>query len=183
MPAHAIIEEFESALTDVQQNPTKASFWVARLSVLPHGLYTHAKTVLARAQELVGNWLTQYMHLAPAVSQEAARWLASNEHRVHGKPLMYEELHEKGLNVTRLEESQELQDLVLSVFHATMVTFDVTPCIKFTENHRGKGFFQLMPMQLPISINPVPIPQPGPPPAGRDPQPGTPAGPERPPSS
>jgi hypothetical protein len=159
MPAHAIIEEFETALDDVQKNPTKAAFWVSRLSNIPHGQYVVAKTVLARAEELVSEWLLNYMHLSDEISKEAARWFASKEHRVHGKPLMFDEIKQKGLNVHRLEDDNNLQDLVLSIFHATMVTFDITGCIKFTENHKGKGFFQTMPIQFPININPVPNPE------------------------
>lgn len=28
-----------------------------------------------------------------------------------------------------------------SSFHATMVTFQVTPCVKIVENHHGKGLY------------------------------------------
>jgi hypothetical protein len=41
------------------------------------------------------------------------------------------------------EEEEVLVDAVLSVFHATMITFDMTRCIKFVENHEGKGFFRI----------------------------------------
>jgi hypothetical protein len=45
------------------------------------------------------------------------------------------------LKITPLEDDQSLQDLVLSVFHATVVTFERTNCVKIFENHNGKGMF------------------------------------------
>jgi len=54
--------------------------------------------------------------------------------------------------VERLEEDQMLQELVLSVFHAIMVTFQVTPCVKIVENQNGKGVYTT----LQIAAIPVP---------------------------
>lgn len=143
MPAHAVIEEFEKALSEVQANPITANFWVPRLNALPHGLYTSAKAALKRSETLVGQWLQQYMKLSSQVAESAAAWLASKEHLTHGKPLQINELRHHGLNVLQLEKDQNLQDAVLSVFHATMITFDMTRCIKFVENQEGKGFFRI----------------------------------------
>jgi len=56
------------------------------------------------------------------------------------------------LNIENLENDQELQDLVLSVFHATTHTFNGTTAVKIIENHNGKAFIkaqQTIPIQLP----------------------------------
>ncbi len=37
---------------------------------------------------------------------------------------------EKGLKISLLEDNQQFQDKVLSVFHSTLGTFEVTPCVK-----------------------------------------------------
>ena len=58
---------------------------------------------------------------------------------------------EVGLKVERLEEDQGLQERVLSVFHATMVTFAVTPCVKLVENHTGRGTF----LQVEVKATPT----------------------------
>lgn len=39
-----------------------------------------------------------------------------------------------------LEKDQTLQDLILSVHHATMLTFANTGAIKIVENHLGRAF-------------------------------------------
>jgi len=70
-----------------------------------------------------------------------------DEHKTHGRPIGYELARAKGLKVSLLEEDQKLQDLVLSVFHSSTVTLDITPVIKFIENHTGKGWFLAVEMQ------------------------------------
>ena len=45
------------------------------------------------------------------------------------------------MKVTALEDDQDLQEKVLSVFHAAIVTFEVTNCIKIIENQNGVGAF------------------------------------------
>ena len=58
------------------------------------------------------------------------------------------------MKIVKLEDDQELQDKVLSVFHATIAAFEFSPCIKLIQNHNGKGTMinavmnpALMPMQ------------------------------------
>jgi hypothetical protein len=77
-----------------------------------------------------------------AKAKEIADWLGNfHEHKTHGRPLGYDLLHSKGLVVNRLEDDPGLQEAVLSVFHATMTTFQVTNCLKIIENHAGKGHY------------------------------------------
>jgi hypothetical protein len=47
-----------------------------------------------------------------------------------------------GLNIAALEDDQALQDDVLSVHHAMIITFSSTPAIKIIENDRGVAFIQ-----------------------------------------
>ena len=41
-----------------------------------------------------------------------------------------------------LEDDDKLQDLGLSVFHATTHTFAATPAVKVVENHAGRAFIK-----------------------------------------
>jgi hypothetical protein len=70
-----------------------------------------------------------------------------------------------GLVVLDLEADQTLQDLVLSVFHATTQAFDATPAVKIIENQLGKAFLKVQRMiQLPFQMVPAPMmPAPAPP--------------------
>ena len=74
-----------------------------------------------------------------------ADWLCkSGDHKTHGRPINIDKALEQGLKVSPLESDPKLQDLVLSIFHSTMVTFDVTQCVKVIENQSGKGWFSII---------------------------------------
>jgi len=53
-----------------------------------------------------------------------------------------------GLIIENLEDDQEFQDLILSVFHATTHTFNGTNAVKIIENHMGKAFIKQQKMVL-----------------------------------
>lgn len=142
VPAHTILQEFERAKADVAANPLLANLWAPRLGALPPGYLNLCEQTIKLAEEKVKQWLGQYMFGGknPAQAEEIAKWLASfDEHQTHGRPIGIELARQKGLNVTPLENDQGFQEAVLSVFHATMVTFQSTSCLKVIESHRGKG--------------------------------------------
>lgn len=144
VPAHTILQDFERAKADVAGNPLLANLWGPRFAALPPGFLNLCEQVTKLSAEKVESWLGQYMFHGtdPAKAQEIAHWLANfAEHKTHGRPIGIELARSKGLNVTPLEADQHLQEAVLSVFHATMVTFQATGCLKVVENHLGKGHY------------------------------------------
>ncbi len=52
------------------------------------------------------------------------------------------------LNVERIQDSNELQDSILTVHHCYMVAFMNTPAYKIIENHDGAAFMKIAQMQL-----------------------------------
>ena len=60
----------------------------------------------------------------------------------HRRHIDREQAKEIGLKVENLEDDDKLQDLVLSVFHATTHTFDGTGAVKIIENQLGKAFIK-----------------------------------------
>jgi len=64
----------------------------------------------------------------------------------HGRHIGREQAKKKyELKIGNLEDDQDLQDLVLSVFHTTTHTFNATPAVKIIENHLGKAFVKQIP--------------------------------------
>lgn len=55
----------------------------------------------------------------------------------HARHIPLSKCEEIGLKIERLEEDKKLQDLVLTVHHAYMHTFSMSPAIKIIENHLG----------------------------------------------
>jgi hypothetical protein len=157
-PAHTIISEFEQAKEEVEMNPKIASLWMAKVQNIPFGLLQYCKTSIALSEEKVTKWLELYMFKEDKDKGEKAKdiasWLADYKtHKTHGKPISFSEAHEKGLNVKPLEDDKELQDNVLSVYHAVLVTFQTSNCLKLIENHNGHGWYlmaSIQPPQIPI---------------------------------
>jgi len=93
-------------------------------------------------------------------AEKIADYLSNHrEFKSHGRHVSRDKAKELGLNIENLENDQELQDLVLSVFHATTHTFNGTTAVKIIENHNGKAFIkvqQTIPIQLPPPQAPPP---------------------------
>jgi hypothetical protein len=144
IPAHAILQEFDKAKSDISSNPVLGNLWLPRLQQLPPGFLNLCEQTIELAKVKVAQWLGTYMFAgAPgAQAQDIAAWLGDfNEHKTHGRPIGIALAQAKGLKVTALEDDQRLQEAVLSVFHATMVTFQGTHCLKLIENQNGKGHY------------------------------------------
>jgi len=148
-PAQAILDEFEQAKKEIAANPASIPLWATKVQAYPHGLLTMCDTTLTLAREKVREWLATYMLKDDAEKEQKSRaiaeWLGNaKEHKTHGRPITIQQAREKGLIVECLEEDQELQERVLSVFHAVMVTFQVTGCVKMVENQNSKGVYTTM---------------------------------------
>jgi len=147
IPAQSILDEFEQAKEEIIKNPELATLWVNRINSYPHGFFKKCEDTINLSISLVGDWLNAYM-FADSKSKDGAKiaeWLCkSGDHKTHGRPIMIEKALKQGLKVTPLESDQKLQDLVLSIFHSTMVTFDATQCVKIIENQEGKGWFSII---------------------------------------
>jgi ATP-dependent protease ClpP protease subunit len=144
IPAHAILSDFARAQADVAANPMLANLWAQWLVSMPRGYLNLCEQTIQLSKQKVEEWLRLYMlrQDKPEKAREIADWLGNfEEHRTHGRPIGYELAKAKGLVVTRLEDDQALQEAVLSVFHATMVTFERTSCLKIIENHMGRGHY------------------------------------------
>jgi hypothetical protein len=145
-PAQALLDDFDQAKQEVTTNPKLAALWINKIGDYPPGIFQICEQTLKLSKEKVKGWLEAYMFngqdKAAQNAKSIADWLGDARlHKTHGHPISIAEAGEKGLKVKALESDQALQDLVLSVFHSTAVTFDVTSCVKIVENHKGKGWY------------------------------------------
>lgn len=160
VPAQAILDEFERAKREVAADQSTIPLWAAKIQSYPHGFLTHCQTTLDLARERVATWLSDYMFRGEEDREEKGRrvadWLGNaKEHKTHARPINADQAEAHGLKIERLESDQTFQEAVLSVFHATMVTFQVTQCVRLVENHNGKGLY------MTIQVAAVPVAAPG----------------------
>jgi hypothetical protein len=144
IPAHTILQDFKQAKDEIMTNPVLANLWVPKLQMVPPGYLNLCDQTIKLSKIKVELWLKTYMFQGQddQKATEIADWLGNfEEHKTHGRPINYDLAAEKGLKVKRLEDDQQLQERVLSVYHATMVTFQTTQCLKIIENQNGKGYY------------------------------------------
>jgi ClpP class serine protease len=152
-PAQSILDEFEKAKVEVKKDPATAPLWINRIQSYPHGFLQICENTIQLSKDKVAEWLNQYMFKdKEKKGKEIADWLGNAKlHLTHGRPIGVEKAKEIGLNVTYLESDQLLQEKVLSLYHSTIVTHEITNCMKLIENQNGKGWFLNVEIQTPTS--------------------------------
>ncbi len=146
VPAQAVLDQFDKA-TNECADPAKLAAWLPMLGQYGPDLLVQCESALSLSRELVSTWLEAYMFRELADGVERARavsaWLSDHAtFKSHSRHLPRSVLREHGLAVSNLEDDELLQDLSLSVFHATAHTFAATPAVKIVENHTGRAFIK-----------------------------------------
>jgi ATP-dependent protease ClpP protease subunit len=158
-PAQAILDEFEQAKAEIRTDPSTIPLWASKIQALPHGFLQLCQTTLSLSKAKVASWLAEYMFRGEPDSQikgdAIANWLGdASEHKTHGRPITIQQAREHGIKVEALEDDQDFQEAILSVYHASMVTFQVTSCVKIVENHNGRGLYTQVQLRgVPVSSN------------------------------
>lgn len=146
-PAQAILEQFEMAKTQCK-DPSNLPAWMPILRSYAPGLLTQCVDSQHLAVTIVSDWLRAYMFAgqpdAEAKANRIAGWFVNYDYfKSHNRRVGFDQAHEIGLNVHRLEEDNDLQDAVLSVHHAAMHTFNGA-AVKLIENHQGRTWAKLV---------------------------------------
>lgn len=142
MPAHGVIEEFNEAIRQVTENPASAAIWQPIIAKYSPTFVGNCQKAMSWAVDLATSYLVDGMFAGhPEAIEKAAAVvdvLGSNTNTLsHARHVDPEAARGLGLNITRLEDDQALQDLVLTVHHACCHTLSGTTAVKIIENHLG----------------------------------------------
>jgi ATP-dependent protease ClpP protease subunit len=142
IPAHGVIEEFNRALSEITTNNIAAAVWQPIIAKYNPTLIGECEKVIKWSEEIVHEWLVTGMFAddedKEAKADRVVRELGDHAlTKSHNRHYSIQHARDIGLKVSSLEEDSKLQDLVLSVHHACMLTLDGTPAIKIIENHKG----------------------------------------------
>ena len=155
IPAYNILNEFLEAKEDLSNNPNNAQYWGIKLQQYPAAFLQTALDAIQLSGELVEDWLGTCMFDRNDSDQRSyIKKIVSklNDHensKVHDRHFDAKFCQDIGLKIEMLENDNNLQDKVLSVHHACMITLDGTSVIKLTENQDGRAFISSLPM-MPI---------------------------------
>lgn len=144
--AQAIRDQFELAVSECE-DANKLPAWVPILRSYAPGLLATCDHAARRGEEIVRNALERHMFSgaedAAARADEAAKWFGDAETFLsHGRPVRLDEAREHGIVVGALEDDAQLQDAVLSVHHAALISMNVAGIVKLIENNSNRRFLQ-----------------------------------------
>ena len=172
-PAHAILRDFERAQGELAERTALLVAWTPILRTYAGGLIEVCRQAVEMSQDVVAGWLETHMLAHPDAgippgkrakrAREIAEYFGSKDSydrfRTHGRPIRIEELRaQKGLVVRALEDDDDLQDAVLSYYHALDFTLN-GPAAKVVENHLGRRLVRLVQfVATPVAAQPAPSP-------------------------
>jgi ATP-dependent protease ClpP protease subunit len=156
MPAQAIKEEFDRAVREIQANQSMAYVWQPIIQKYPLGFITQVQHAITMAESVVRQNLTDCMfHGDPNAAtkvQVIIDELGSNRAtQTHSRHIHSAKAKSIGLKVSDLEADEKLQDAVLSVHHAAMITFEQAGAYKMIENHLGSSYIQTQNMLIAVT--------------------------------
>lgn len=142
IPAYNIMMEFEEAKQDLLINPANAHYWAIKLQQYPAAFMKTAIDAIKLSGELVEEWLGTCMYDhnkdKAIISSIVSSLNEHNNSKIHGRHLNADFCKEIGLKIYMMEDDSELQDKILSLHHAYMITLDATPALKIIENQNKK---------------------------------------------
>ena len=167
LAAHAIIEEFEQAKREIAADQTAMAVWQPIIAKYSPTLVGECLKAINWASSIVSEWLKTGMFAgetgADALAATVVNELGSHANTLaHSRHISAQRAADFGVNVTVLEDDDALQEAVLSVHHAYVLTLTETPAFKIIENHNGVAFISSVQVNVQPAAPQQPNPQPPP---------------------
>ena len=143
--AQALVDQFEKAKEDILENQAMAGVWFPILQTIGPTSLQQARNALSYGEELVAGWLQSRMFADRDDAAELARNAAAyfndaSTHKSHGRRIDRDEARAQQIKIEDLEDDQELQEAVLTVYHLTTVVFENGPAAKILHSDTDRVF-------------------------------------------
>lgn len=140
--AHGVVEEFNRAHAEIKADQSRAFVWQPIIAKYSPTLIGECEKAIQWSNEMAREWLVTGMLSSDsdrnAKSERIVKELGDHAlTKSHARHLSPNRCRDMGLKVLMLEDDQRLQDAVLSVHHACMLTLAGTGAFKIIENHKG----------------------------------------------
>ncbi|ODS89387.1 MAG: hypothetical protein ABS45_16710 [Comamonas sp. SCN 65-56] len=140
--AGAVLETFGRARSEISDNQSMAHLWHPILQSMGPSLIQESGNALEYGEVMVKGWLAKRMFAGrPDAAEKAAaaarHFNATEVHKDHSRRIDRDEARSVELSVESLEDSQPLQEAVLTAYHIMSMNFTVTKAVKIFANHMG----------------------------------------------
>lgn len=152
--ATGLLQEFERIRAEIKKDNSNALLWEPVLRKINPGFITECENAVKWSKQMAKRFLTENMFAgekdATKKIEKIIDHLTEKTSTItHGRHIaMAEAKSIFGDNVVELEKDDKLQDLVLTVHHACIITLQATHCYKMVENHAGRAFMQVLQVQI-----------------------------------
>jgi len=145
LPAHGVIEEFETASDQVKNDPHTIPLWQAIIGKYHPTLIGECQKAIAWSTQVAKEWLVTGMFAGDADADVKADKIIKelSDHALtksHARHISMSKAQDIGLNVLALESDDQLQEAALTVHHACILTLAATEACKIIENHSGVAY-------------------------------------------
>ncbi len=141
--ARAIVDQFDKARDEILGNTAASGVWFPILQSMGPALLEEARNALEYGERMVKEWLEAYMFSGRENAGDLAKAVAhyfndTSNHKSHGRRIDRDEARGQGLNVEDLEERQDLQEAVLTLYHLATIVIEKGPLAKLVCSDHGK---------------------------------------------
>ena len=150
LPASGILYEFYGANREMKEDESTINIWSPVIEGYYPSLIESCKKALSWSRELAQDYLSGSMFYDELKKNSTAAnrkienimdlLLNQDTTKSHNRHIPTPVCKNAGLKIAEIEADQELQDIVLSIHHASALTVKNTSVIKITENQNGKAY-------------------------------------------
>lgn len=145
IPAYGVIKEFETAAKEIAKDPSRVRVWQPILGQYRPTFLGQCQHAIDLSSAFVKEQLEKVMFAGDKGAKNKAAKIAEglsdyDKNKTHDRHIHMAECQKLGLEIDRLEDDQELQDLVLTVHHCYMHALMNTNAFKIIENQNGVAF-------------------------------------------
>lgn len=168
IPAYGIVEEFQRAYNEIQiaatnhaknqQDPNLFGEYQAKLAVWQPIIAKYNPTLIGECEksltwsgDMVKDWLSNNMFVDNEgdeknmiVDNIITELQNHSLNKTHARHLNIQKCIDIGLKISRIEDDNTLQDLILSIHHSSIHTLAQTNAFKIIENQDGKALIQTL---------------------------------------
>lgn len=149
LAAHGVIEEFNEACKDIKADPSRVPIWQPIMAKYAPTLIGECQKAIKWSELLVRQWLARGMLSGDPQQGTKIDQIVTGlgNHALtlsHARHLSAESCRTMGLKVEMMEDQQKLQDAILDVHHASMLTLSMTTACKIIENHLGVAYIKVV---------------------------------------
>ncbi len=144
VPAIGIRDEFERAMKEIKDDKDKIPIWQPILAKYTPTLIGQCVRAINWSTEIASDSLLTGMFVDNGDKDEIVKKIVhkltdNDETKSHNRQFSATKCKELGLKVSMIEDDPELQDIVLSIHHASILTITSTAAAKIIENNQGKS--------------------------------------------